>query len=95
NLFEAAPETHEMFCDQLCTSEYPLSVAALGRTKDIWKERRNNPDNEWFDGGVGCMALSSFCGARLDAESPPPAPQKKRMSLREAYEAKHGRHGRR
>ena len=61
----ASAETHDMFCNHVCSSEYPEPVTARGRTKNQWKEREGRPDNDWLDCCVGVMALLSWLGASL------------------------------
>jgi hypothetical protein len=64
-LFDAPPEQHEMISDHIAGSEYPEPVTARGRTKDQWKLRDANPDNDYFDCLVGAVALAGWGGARL------------------------------
>lgn len=33
-----------------------------GRRVDMWEEKPNHPDNEWFDGTVGCCVLAGVVG---------------------------------
>jgi len=83
-LFDASAETHDMFCNHVCSSEYPEPVTARGRTKNQWKVRDGRPDNDWLDCCVGIMALLSWLGASLkttgEAEAIPRA--RRRLSDR-------------
>lgn len=67
-LYNASPEDHEMFTNQICKSEYPETIINETRTlkKEMWKEREGVAfDNEYLDGATGCMALTSFNGCFL------------------------------
>jgi len=88
-LFDAPPQSHSMFCNHLCNSEYPETVLARGLSKDMWMEREGRPDNDWLDCCVGCVVVSSFQGAcvRSDGKAKP-APRRKRRSLSEQYAKK-------
>jgi len=66
SLFKAPAEDHEMFCHHVCSSEYPVAVAARNIIKNQWTVREGTSfDNDWLDCCVGSMALASTLGASL------------------------------
>jgi len=78
SLFNGSPERHEMFCDHVCNSEYPIPVTARGMTKNQWQTRQGRPDNDWLDCMVGCCAIASMLGACIvtGGEKKPTPPSK-------------------
>jgi hypothetical protein len=66
SLFNAPPDELEMFCQQICNSEYPEPVSARGIIKNVWKEREGSAfNNEFLDCSVGCVALLGSLGVSL------------------------------
>jgi len=65
SLYQAPPHDHEMFCDQICDSEYPEVIEARGLKKECWKTREGSPDNDYLDCAAGCIVMASFSGAQL------------------------------
>lgn len=68
SLFDDDPQNHQMWCDQVCNSEYPEEVEARGLRKEMWQERDGRPDNEALDTAVGCLSLASLSGAFVRTE---------------------------
>lgn len=77
-----------------CTAEFFQAVEYEGRVVEEWTARPGSPDNHLWDCLVGCHVAASFSGCELPAigavggGSPRGA---KKISLREKWEAKHGR----
>jgi hypothetical protein len=65
SLYQAPPHDHEMFCDQICDSEYPEVIEARGLKKECWKSREGIKDNDYLDCATGCIILASFSGVQL------------------------------
>jgi hypothetical protein len=92
SLFQAPPHEHEMFCDQICDSEYPEVIEARGLKKECWKVREGTHDNDYLDCCTGCVIMASFAGAQLYVnpaamQGPNKAPEKRRK-YSEMYERK-------
>lgn len=58
------PDLHAMIADHL-HAERPVEVSARDRTVTEWDPKPGDPDNDLFDGLVGCAAGASMCGAAL------------------------------
>lgn len=89
-LHRAERGAHDMFADHVAGSEYPDEKKGKGRLKEMW-EQRENRDNDWLDCLTGCLALASFCGARLRTSSNDitvGAPRRRKLS--DVWAAKHG-----
>lgn len=56
-------QTHQTFGVHN-TAEYAtrLEHKKSGRSIDFWELKPNRPDNEWFDGTVGCCVLADLAG---------------------------------
>lgn len=56
-------QTHQTFGVHQ-TSEFFVRMkhAKSGRSIDFWDEKPTRPDNEWFDGTVGCCVLADVAG---------------------------------
>lgn len=62
---EQRPGDHELFSLHVCESEFSRAVQGTYGTRNQWKAREGNPDNDFFDCLVGCCCLSSYMGIRL------------------------------
>lgn len=51
-------EEHRLLADHL-TSEEPTLVTAKGRSVLEWQQKASRPDNDWWDGLVGCHVAAS------------------------------------
>lgn len=87
SLFDAPPEIHEMFARHICDSEYPETIIAKNRTKDLWQLREGKPDNDYLDGAAGCMALASYMGAYIRTQAAGPS-QSSTRKLSQQWHAK-------
>lgn len=65
SLYKASENHHSLLAHHLTRSEYPEAVTAKGRTIDEWKIMPSRPDNDFLDCASGCMALASWCGAKV------------------------------
>jgi hypothetical protein len=90
-----SPEDHPLLCRHW-TSEYPTPTEGRGRKVTEWSLRPDRPDNDWWDGLVGCMVAASMEGAAL-AEMPNGDPAKPRVrksqiqAARRQWQAKQGK----
>jgi len=90
SIFGQKPSEHRLFADHL-TAEHRVRTQGRGREVDEWKIRPDRPDNHWWDCLVGCAVAASVQGVTLaDGGEAAKMPAKKRMSFKEAYEAKWG-----
>jgi len=60
-LYKAPPFEHELFARQVCESEIPTEMTALGVTRNLWNPVPDT-DNEFLDCMTGCLCLASFEG---------------------------------
>lgn len=94
-LFGDGKGDHQLFADHLC-AEYRVRTAGRGRELEEWQQRPERSDNHWFDCLVGSAVACSVLGVKWSAatasgEAPAAAPVRKKITLSELYEAKHGK----
>jgi hypothetical protein len=90
-LFGDRQAVHELLALQL-TSEFPTRTEAKGNTVNIWS-RRPDRDNHWLDCAVGCSVAASLEGISplsVVGGGRPTRQERKRVSFKQMYEAKHG-----
>ena len=62
-LWGTEPHTHATFAGhQMSEHAIPMTDDRTGRKLDVWTLKPNNPDNEWWDGTVGCCVLADVAG---------------------------------
>lgn len=62
-LWGTEAHTHSTFGVHQCSeSSTTLKHEKSGRSIDFWTLKPNRPDNEWWDGLVGCCVLADFAG---------------------------------
>lgn len=83
------PEAHRMFADHLCAEKYTLIQRVAGGREVAEWHLLPGRDNHWWDGLIGCAVAASVQGAALaEMTAGKPQRERKRVSYREAYEAK-------
>ena len=60
-LYKAPPFEHELFARQVCESETPTEMMAMGVVRNMWNIVPDT-DNEFLDCMTGCLCLASFEG---------------------------------
>lgn len=63
SLYQGRDGEHDLFCHQVCDSEFPTPVGTKGRIKEEW-EIRERTDNEYLDCLANCVILGTFDGCR-------------------------------
>jgi Phage terminase large subunit (GpA) len=62
-LWGTDPHAHSTFgAHQVSETAKRLEDTKTGRKIDFWSLKPNKPDNEWFDGVVGCCVLANMAG---------------------------------
>ena len=61
SLYKAPPFEHELFARQVCESETPTEMTAMGVVRNVWNIVPDT-DNEFLDCMTGCLCLASFEG---------------------------------
>lgn len=82
-LWGTDPHSHSTFGSHH-TSEYSTTLKneKSGRSSDYWALKPNGPDNEWWDGTVGCCCAAEFSGGiSLKDSGLSSAPHNKRKRL--------------
>ena len=66
---EIAPERHKMLAEH-CNTEKPERQVGkqTGRTRIIWEEKMHQPDNEFFDNLVNCLAIAIHSGIEQELD---------------------------
>lgn len=82
SLFGKSQASHKLFAEHL-TAEYSVRTEGRGRVVDEWKQRKDRPDNHWFDCLVGCAVAASMFGistAGMKVTREKPARKRLRLS---------------
>lgn len=92
-LHKGSPEQHRLVSEHIAGSEEPIEQSERGRKKEMWFPKDGEPDNEFLDTFVGCLALASFEGARIreSDESPVQNARNTGRSLKDIYHANRGK----